>query len=378
MLISVYVDSNVWDLLFERQIDLATELPRDRYCICITREAEFEIPLMPPEKRAFVEAMVAKCVIITDTFFGFNDESLPATEQRIAGLDQGRWASPEELAFIAQQRTPLRDRVRPSRLYDGEADLSLAARSFHSVVLSLDKKRGPINKAYKQGGKVVFLTDFEKSGLSFREFISAELVHIASVSKRFSDEPPMAQGETCEEIRPGADDLLVFIDDTGHETFAGNQGFYGLGGCLVTGFAYENLKAKWREVRKLINGSPTAPLHGSDITSNPKPESFSALRTFFEDRCFARVAVTTTKHVGLPPDMHPCVPVMGQLCEEIEFCCIHAAVQTSLGHPGKLGPSRSHGQILLRSTYIHQGCPNDSGRALFYAQERERARARSR
>jgi len=36
-----------------------------------------------------------------------------------------------------------------------------------------------------------------------------------------------------EELRPDADDLLVFIDDTGHETFAGNQGFYGLGGCVV-------------------------------------------------------------------------------------------------------------------------------------------------
>jgi hypothetical protein len=28
---------------------------------------------------------------------------------------------------------------------------------------------------------------------------------------------------TYEEISPVADDLLVFIDDTGHETFAGNQ-----------------------------------------------------------------------------------------------------------------------------------------------------------
>jgi hypothetical protein len=38
-----------------------------------------------------------------------------------------------------------------------------------------------------------------------------------------------------EELKPAADDLLVFIDDTGHETFAGNQGFYGLGGCVIPG-----------------------------------------------------------------------------------------------------------------------------------------------
>jgi hypothetical protein len=123
---------------------------------------------------------------------------------------------------------------------------------------------------------------------------------------------------TFEEIKPVADDLLVFIDDTGHETFAGNQGFYGLGGCLMTGFAYEHLKPKWRAVRKIINGDPEAPLHGSDITANQKPESFAALRTFFEDRSFARIAVTTTKEAGLPVEMHPCVPVIGQLCKEIE------------------------------------------------------------
>ena len=75
---------------------------------------------------------------------------------------------------------------------------------------------------------------------------------------------------TYEEIKPAAGDFLVFIDDTGHETFAGNQGFYGLGGCLMTAFSYEHLKPKWREVRKIINADPEAPLHGSDITANSK------------------------------------------------------------------------------------------------------------
>jgi hypothetical protein len=32
-----------------------------------------------------------------------------------------------------------------------------------------------------------------------------------------------------EELNPDADDLLVFVDDTGHETSAGNHGVYGLG-----------------------------------------------------------------------------------------------------------------------------------------------------
>ena len=73
-----------------------------------------------------------------------------------------------------QQSTPLTPgKKKKTKLYKDEADISLATRSFHSVVLSLDAKRGPINNAYKQGGKVVFLTDFDKSGKSLRDFIKA-------------------------------------------------------------------------------------------------------------------------------------------------------------------------------------------------------------
>jgi hypothetical protein len=54
-----------------------------------------------------------------------------------------------------------------------EADISLAARSFHSVVLSLDKKKGPLKVAYEQGGKVIFLTDFANSRMSLSDFIKA-------------------------------------------------------------------------------------------------------------------------------------------------------------------------------------------------------------
>jgi hypothetical protein len=181
MVISVYVDNNVWDFLFERRIDLAVELPRDEFCLCLTREAEFEIPPIPPEKaelKAFIEATIAKCGIQADTYFGFNDASLPPEEQRVGGWGHGRWASKEEFAFIAQQRTALKgNKKRPTKLYAGEADISLAARSLHSLVLSLDAKAGPINAAYRQGGKVVFLTDFDRKGLSLRDFIDAVLSH---------------------------------------------------------------------------------------------------------------------------------------------------------------------------------------------------------
>ena len=42
-MIDGFLDGNVWDLLFERSLDLSIELPRDKFRISITREAEFEI-----------------------------------------------------------------------------------------------------------------------------------------------------------------------------------------------------------------------------------------------------------------------------------------------------------------------------------------------
>src|SRR5664279_2379950 len=99
------------------------------------------------------------------------------------------------------------------------------------------------------------------------------------------------QPAAYEELKPDAADLLVFVDDTGHETFAGNQGFYGLGACVVLGAGYAHLKAKWGEVRSIAAGGSDAPLHASTIER--KRENFEALSVFFLDPSFIRIAVTT-------------------------------------------------------------------------------------
>jgi len=178
--INVFIDSNVWNFLFERQIDLAVALPSDRFCPYIPREAEFEVARIPPEKaalKAFVEATIEKCGVRTDTFFGFNDDSLPPDEQRIGGLDIGRWISREEHEFMDQQRAALKtaNKKRPTKLHPNEAGISLAARAFQSVVMTLDAKPGPIRNAHRQGSMVVFLTDFDKSGLPLGDFIPKSL-----------------------------------------------------------------------------------------------------------------------------------------------------------------------------------------------------------
>lgn len=176
--VSVYIDNNVWDFLFERGLDLSVELPADRYCLCMTREAEFEIPPIPAEKielKRFIETTIAKCVQ-TVSLFGFYDETLPENEQRYGGFDVGRFASDAELDFLNQQRKSISDRKREkTKLFRNEADVSVAARSFESVVLTLDAKKGPINTAYEQGGLVVFLKDFDDSGLSLGDYVDAQI-----------------------------------------------------------------------------------------------------------------------------------------------------------------------------------------------------------
>jgi hypothetical protein len=90
----------------------------------------------------------------------------------MGGFNVGRWATPEEVAFLTQQRTRLGGKKPATKLCKNEADISIAARSFHAVVLSLDRT-GPINEGYKQGGKIVFLTEFDESGLSLADFIKS-------------------------------------------------------------------------------------------------------------------------------------------------------------------------------------------------------------
>jgi hypothetical protein len=165
----IFFDNNVWDFLQARKIDLATEFPRDRYRLWITREAEFEIAAVPDAVRPYVEDAIKRCGVRTDRIFGFGNPSLPIDEQRVGGFGQGRWISPEEMDFIQGERQSTR--LRRTKLFKNEADIALAARSMHTVVLTLDKKRGPLKRAANKGGKILFLKGFDASGLSLSAFV---------------------------------------------------------------------------------------------------------------------------------------------------------------------------------------------------------------
>lgn len=172
--ISLFVDTNAWDAFFDRGVDLRLELPSDQFSIQITREAEFEIRHMPSEKRKYVEAAMNDKIVSTDTYFGFYDESLPQKKQRVIGFDYGRFASEEELTVLRAERSSVGPKMRPTDLYKNEADVSLAARSAVSVVLTCDGK-GALKRAKRiHGGTIVDLKKW-KAEESLATFIRTEL-----------------------------------------------------------------------------------------------------------------------------------------------------------------------------------------------------------
>jgi hypothetical protein len=118
-----------------------------------------------------------------------------------------------------------------------------------------------------------------------------------------------------DELRFGNDWLLVFLDETGHEAFAGNQPYYAVGGCVLLGLHYAGIKQQWREVRRLVNGSADAPLHAAELRR--VRENLAAVSRFFLTRGIARVAVAATTQTKFHVDMHTMVPVIGMLKAQI-------------------------------------------------------------
>lgn len=76
----------------------------------------------------------------------------------------------------------IRSTKRPATgLFLNEADASLAARSHHAVVLTNDKKNGPLREAKNNlGGIVISLDDWKNNRgiISLSSFIKAEITRL--------------------------------------------------------------------------------------------------------------------------------------------------------------------------------------------------------
>jgi hypothetical protein len=93
------------------------------------------------------------------------------------------------------------------------------------------------------------------------------------------------------------------LDDTGHETLAGNHTFYGLGGiCLRASHNEAQLWPAWRSLRSLVNGDPDIPLHAFEFGQEARKRSdlYEPMSQFFREHRFVRLAVTATVKTTYP------------------------------------------------------------------------------
>lgn len=180
-MVDIYMDNNVFDFLYETQIDIVEEFPKELFRLCITKEIKFETePIQDIAKQQFIQKLIEKDIEIISFFGFFNDRHLPE-KQRAGGFNIGVFSDKENESyrkelnekFLVEIKNPKHD------LYKEEADIDLAVRSIKNIVLTFDKKenkkKGPLNDAYEKGYKVVFLTGFDTSKETLNLFVKRRL-----------------------------------------------------------------------------------------------------------------------------------------------------------------------------------------------------------
>lgn len=179
-LIAVTLDNNVWDFLFARKIDLAAQLPSNEFAVFITREVEIESMAIPnvgskTKLKDYIAWTINQCGITTTAVFGFATDG--PGPQRVGGFNEGTWQSQTEREFYdaVTQSYLFGKKETNSQLTQNEADAAVAAQSFFSIVLTCEnpKKPGPLRFAAEHGGKVLYLPDIDRSGLTLKAYVAA-------------------------------------------------------------------------------------------------------------------------------------------------------------------------------------------------------------
>jgi hypothetical protein len=90
------------------------------------------------------------------------------------------------------------------------------------------------------------------------------------------------------------DDLLVFIDETGHEALPPAAPIFGIGGIIVYGADYTTcVEHPWSVIRQAIGLSATQPLHAASDFERYK-QHLPAIEKFFLEGVFVRHASIVT------------------------------------------------------------------------------------
>jgi len=176
-LISVTIDSNVWNLFHRLGLSLANELPPERFKLFIPREVEIEIEAIPdrPDKAnliRYIRTQIVEGPVKTAAVFGFARQA--DGPERRGGFGFGTFQGENEREYYAAVRSQLVGKsVKNSQLSNNEADAALGANSLSSVVLTYDVARGPLKFAREHGGKVLDMKMFEGSGMTLADYVVA-------------------------------------------------------------------------------------------------------------------------------------------------------------------------------------------------------------
>jgi hypothetical protein len=179
--IAVTIDNNVWNFLFDRRMNLASELPSAKFALFVPREVEIESLAIKDtnEYKGKLIDYIRKTLtdrninITTTSTFGFAEMSAGGP-QRVGGFG-GTFQSQIEHEFyeLISGQFLLGKKKKGSELTADEADAAVAVQSSFSVVLTCERpnKKGPLRVAAEHGGKVLYLAKFDQSGVSLKEYI---------------------------------------------------------------------------------------------------------------------------------------------------------------------------------------------------------------
>ena len=172
----------MWDIFFENKTDVNSELS-DVFDLIITREAELEIESMPNKLKSYVTKMCSQLNVKTDFIFGFQDPNKPTDKQTSGGFSSkfdksrvgGRFGRVEELELVKNEKHLINcNKLKKTGLYPNEADIALASRASHSIILTCDGKKA-LKRAAKNTNNIVDLKKWDKNQ-PLKEFIINEII----------------------------------------------------------------------------------------------------------------------------------------------------------------------------------------------------------
>lgn len=175
--ISVTIDSNVWNLLFDLNINLDTALPKDRFKLFIPREVDIELSAIPdrPDKRSlknYIQTQISSAQVQTVWVFGFACDGTSLHRRGSFGFSTFQSDTARKFYDLIRDKYLIGKAQTNSQLGRNEADAALGANSFSSVVMTLDLKPGPLAVALENGGKILDMRPFRDAGTDLSTYIT--------------------------------------------------------------------------------------------------------------------------------------------------------------------------------------------------------------